>query len=429
MASNAGDYLKDVKSPAGLKRVLEFEVPRERVEGEIREIIEGIRREVVLPGFRKGKAPADVIKARFGETARKEAIERLIPEAYQEGLKKAALRPALPPEISSFNYGEEGPLAFHVAVELYPVVELKSYRGIKVKKETKPVVEADIDREVEALRDRFANFTKVEEGAEPAHIAVIDYWRIGDDGEPVKASRVANYPVEIGSGRLVKEFDAALVGARAGDQKTVEVTYADDFPDAEMRGKTVKFGAEVKQVMKKVLPELDETFLKALDTETVDALRAKIRTSLEAAFEREAASKAKQDILAAIAVENPFEVPEGFVAMAVESMLKPYRQEFERTGEADAEAKLAEVREKIKPVALKLVKEEFVVDEIARRESVSVEEKDIEEIFEALAARRGITVADARAEAEKSDEPDRWRRDIVRNKVLDFLFQNAEVQG
>jgi len=429
MASNAGDYLKDVKSPAALKRVLEFEVPRERVEGEISLIIEDIRREVVLPGFRKGRAPLDIIKARFGETARKEAIERLIPEAYQEGLRKAELRPALPPEMSSFNYGEEGPLAFHISVELYPVVDLKSYKGIKARKQTKPVEETDIDREVEALRDRFANFAPVETGAEATHIAVIDYWRIGEDGEQVKGSRVANYPVEIGSGRLVKEFDAALVGVKAGDAKTIDVTYADDFPEVEMRGKTVKFGAEVKQVMRKVLPELDEAFLKILEIESVDALRAKIKESLAGAFEREAVSQAKQEILSSIAVENDFEVPEGFVAMAVESMLKPYRQEFERAGEADAESKLAEVREKIKPVALKLVKEEFVVDEIARREGISVEEKEIEEILESLAARRGTSVADARAEAEKTDEPDRWRRDIVRNKVLDFLFRNAEVQG
>jgi len=429
MASNAADYLKDVKSPAALKRVLEFEVPRERVEDEVRDIVEGIRREVILPGFRKGRAPADVIKARFGETARKEAIERLIPEAYQEALKKAALRPALPPEISSLNYGEEGPLAFHIAIELYPVVDLKSYKGVKVKKETRPVEDADVDRETENLRERFASYAPVEEGAEPKHIAVLDYWRIGDDGEPVKASRVANYPVEIGSGRLVKEFDAGLVGAKAGDRKTIEVTYQDDCPETELRGKTVKFGVEVKQVMRKVLPELDESFLKVVDAESVDALRSKLRTALAAAYDREAASKAKQEILSRIAEENAFEVPDGFVAMALESMLKPYRQEFERTGEADAETKLAEVREKIKPVALKLVKEEFVIDEIAKRESISVEEKEIEEILEAVAARRGTSVADARAEADKSDEPDRWRREIIRNKVLDFLFQNAEVQG
>ncbi|HVP57305.1 MAG TPA: hypothetical protein VMU02_04360, partial [bacterium] len=191
----------------------------------------------------------------------------------------------------------------------------------------------------------------------------------------------------------------------------------------------VKFGVEVKRVMKKVLPELDGAFFKLLDVESADALRAKIKTGLEAAYEREAVSKAKQEILSRIAEENSFEVPEGFLAMAVESMLKPYRQEFEQAGEADAEAKLGEVREKIKPVALKLVKEEFVVDEIARRESISVEEKEIEEILEALAARRGISVESARAEAEKSDEPGRWRREIVRNKVLDFLFRNAEVQG
>jgi trigger factor len=429
MMNDAADYLKDVKSPGALKRVLEFEVPRERVEGEIGDIVDGIRREVTLPGFRKGKAPLDVVRARFTETARKEAIERLIPEAYQEGLKKAVLRPALAPELSSLKYGDEGPLTFHITIELYPEIDLKPYKGLKVKKETRQVADADIDRETESLRERFANYIPLETGAEPKHILVLDYWRIGDDGEPVKASRVTGYPVELGSGRLVKEFDAALVGAKAGDARTIEVTYQDDCPEVELRGKTVKFGVEVKQVMNKVLPDLDEAFLKGLGVESVDAMRSKLKTGLAAAYERDAASKAKQEILSRIAEETSFEVPEGFLAMAIESMLKPYREEFERAGEPDAETKLAEVRERIKPVALKLVKEEFVVDEIAKRENISVEEKEIEEILEALAARRGIPVAAAKAEADNSDEPGRWRREIVRNKVLDFLLQNAEVQG
>ncbi|HVP58112.1 MAG TPA: trigger factor, partial [bacterium] len=228
MASNAADYLKDVKSPASLKRVLEFEVPRERVEDEITGIIEGIRRDVTLPGFRKGKAPLDVVRARFGGTARKEAMEQLIPEAYGAALEKLALRPALPPEISSLNYGDEGPFSFHIAIELYPVMDLKPYKGLQVKKESRAVQDADIERETENLRERVANYIPVETGAETKHIAVLDYWRIGDDGEPVKSSRVANYPVEIGSGRLVKEFDAGLLGAKPGDSKTIEVTYQDD---------------------------------------------------------------------------------------------------------------------------------------------------------------------------------------------------------
>ncbi len=429
MAGNAEEYLKEVRSPTELKRILEFEVPRERVEGDITEIIEGIRKEATLPGFRKGKAPADMIRARFGETARKEAIERIIPEAYEGALKKESLRPAVPAEISNLKYEEDGPLSFHIAIELHPRVELASYRGVRVRKETKPAEESDVEREIQALRERFATYTKVDDGAQPKHIAVLDYWRIGSDEKPVKASRVTNYPVEIGSGRLVKEFDDGLVGAKGGDRKIIEVTYPEDFPDVEMRGKTVKFGVEVKDVMQKVLPEVDEKLAKLLGADSVEAFRAKIKEGLGAAYERDACSKAKHELLRKISEENAFEVPEGFVDMALESMLKPYREEFERSGEAGAQEKLAEIRDKLKPLSVKLVKEEFVIDEIAKREGISAEDKEIEEILESLSAQKGISIEEVRAEAAKSDEPSRWRRNILRNKVLDFLFRNAEIEG
>jgi trigger factor len=429
MAEKAGEYLKEVKSPTELKRVLEFEVPRERVEDEIHDIIEGIRKDVALPGFRKGKAPLEMVMARYGETARKEAIERLIPEAYEQALKKEALKPALPAEISDLKYGEDGPLAFHIAIELYPKIDLKPYAGVKVAKAAKPVEDGDVEREIGNLRERLAKYEKVEGPLESGQIAVLDYWRIGEDEKPVKGSRVANHPVEIGSGKLVKEFDEGLVGAARGETKAIEVTYPDDVPDAEMRGKTVRFGAEVKETMRKVLPGLDEDFAKMFGAESLDALKAKVREGLAAAYEQEATSQAKQEVLHKVTEENFFEVPEGFVSMALESMLKPYREEFEKEGDAETTEKLAQLTERLKPIAVKLVKEEFIVDEIAKRENIAAEEKDIEAILAALAKRKGISVEEARAEAAKSEETGRWRRDIVRNKVLDFLFRNAEVEG
>jgi trigger factor len=432
MANGGVDYLKQVRSPGELKRVLEFEVPRERVEAEIETIIQGIRRDVALPGFRKGRAPADLVRARFGETARKEAIDRLIPEAYEQALKKEDLRPVLPAQISDLAYEGEGPLSFRISIELFPKIELKPYTGVAAKKETVAVDADHVERELGALRERMARFEKVEGPAGPDLVAVMDYWRLGEDGEVVKGSRVTNYPVEIGSGKLVKEFEQGLVGTKAGETRTIDVVYPDDFPEEGLRGKSVKFGLEVKQVARKILPELDEEFAKAFKAESMDDLKGKIKEGLERSGEADAVAKAKREILRSVIDQSLFEVPDGLVAMALESLMKSYREEFEARGAADkdrTEKQLGEIQERMRPLAVNLVKEQFIVDEIAKREGIVAEDEEIEEIISAVALRAGISVEEARSRAAKADEPSRWRRDIVRNKVLDFLYKNADLQG
>jgi trigger factor len=432
MTDEGVEYLKEIKSPNRLKRILEFEVPRARVEAEVDGIIENIRRDIALPGFRKGKAPLDVVRARFAETARKEALDRLIPDAYEGALKKEGLRPVLPAEICALTYGDEGPLSFQISVELFPEVELKAYRGIKARKEVKPVEAADVDREIEALRERMARLDKIDGPAENSHIAVIDYWRIGEFGEPVKGSRVTSYPVDIGPGRLVKEFDAGLVGMRGGGEKTIEVIYPEDFGDEGLKGKTVKFGVEVKEVARKILPDLDDAFAKTLKAESLEDLRSKVSEGLERAYQQEAVNKVKHEIVGRIVTENVFEVPDGLVDMMLESMMKSYGQEGgegEAAEDPQRDSKLEEIRQRMKPLAVNLVKEQFVIDEIARRENLEATDEDIDGILRSIALRAGISVEEARARAEKSEETGRWRRDILRNKVLDFLYQNAEVQG
>lgn len=428
IATEGGGYLKEVERPTTLKRVLQFEVPRDRVEHEIEGIIAGIRREVSMPGFRKGKAPLDLVRARFAETAEKEAIEKLIPEAYQKALRTESLRPVLPAEISNMRFGSEGPLVFQIAIEVHPEVEIKRYKGIKAHKSTKPVEEADIDREVEALRGRVARFEKLEREAGVHDIVVMDYWRVGADGKQIRGSRVTNYPAEIGAGGLVKQFNDSLMGVKKGDKKTITVTYPEDFVQEELRGRSVTFGVEVKDIGRMVLPEVNEDFAKMMGLDSVEAVRAKLKENLEAVYEEEALRKTKQDILNTIVQESSFEVPDGLVQMGLESLMKPYREQQEKVGDSETAEKLGQMKERLRPIAVNAVKEHFIVVDIARRENIAVGDDEIEEVLKSIADRAGISVDEARQQAARSEEIDRWRRDMLKDKVLDFLLGHADVK-
>ncbi|MFH1314175.1 MAG: trigger factor [Candidatus Eisenbacteria bacterium] len=428
MTTDGGEYLKEVKSPTNLKRVLQFEIPRERVDLEVDGIMRDIKKEIALPGFRKGKAPLDMIKARFAETAQKEAIEKLIPEAYQQALEKGSFRPVIPAEISNMDYGAEGPLSFEIAIELFPEVEIDKYKGIKARKETKTIEDTDIDKELEGLRQRLAQFEKLDCEAETGNVVVMDYWRVGTDEKMVPGSKVTGYPTEIGAGGLVKDFDDALIGVKKGDRKTVEVTYPDDFPQEEMRGSSVTFGFEVLEVGKKILPEIGEEFAKTLGLDSMESVRSKINEGLAASHEQESIRKMKQEILHSIVKDSRFEVPDGLVNMGLESMMKSYKDEHEKAEAGEAQKKLDEIREQLRPLAVNIVKEQFIIDDIAKREKIAVGDDEIEEVLKSIADRTGISIDEARRRAAESDEIGRWRRDILKGKVLDFLLEHADVK-
>jgi trigger factor len=427
--SSEEEFLREVKSPTKLKRVLEFEVPRDRVEQEILDIIEGIRKDIALPGFRKGKAPVGLVKARFGETARKEAIEKLVPEAYRRALEKEALQPILPAQISGMEYGEQGPLRFRVEIEIFPSVKTGKYKGVEAKRESKPVEEGDIDREIEALRQRMARFDEFDRPSEAQDTVVADYWRLGADGRPVKGSKVSGYPFDLAAPGLLKEFTEALTGVKTGDKRTVNVTYPDDFSREDVRGKKVSFLVEVKKIGKRSLPEVNEDFAKTLGVDSVEVLREKVREGLDNAGKEEAESKLRRDIINSVVADSDFDVPEGLVNMGLDSLLKSYGYDSGQEGDAGTREKIDQARERLRPLAVNLVKEQFIVDDIAERESISVEDSEIEGIIRTVAERAGVSVEEARRRAAESEEMSRWRRDLLKSKVLDFLVKHAEVDG
>jgi trigger factor len=213
-----------------------------------------------------------------------------------------------------------------------------------------------------------------------------------------------------------------------GDQKTVEVDYPDDFSQEEMRGKHVSFLVEVKKVGKRKLPDIDEEFAKMLGVDSIEVLRNKVKEGLEEAKEREADSKLKRDLIYAVIEQSDFEVPEGLVKMALDSIMESYSEEKKESEDPEAQQKLAETRDRLRPLAVNLVKEQFIIDDIAEREGIKVEDEEMEEMIKTVAARAGLSVEEARRKAAESDQISRWRRDILKNKVLDFLKEQAEVE-
>jgi trigger factor len=421
-------YLREIESPSGLKRVLKFEIPRDAVEAEIDRNIDELRKDISVPGFRKGKVPKDMAKARYAKTARQEAVEKIIQDAYGKALEEKSLKPVTPAAVTSLDFEEGKPLTFSIEIEVLPEVKIENYKGIKVQKIEREVKDQEVDEEIENLRDRFATTSSVDREAAQGDIVAIDYWRKDEEGNEVADSKVTGFPFELGRQKVLKEFDEALAGARKGDTKDITVQYPEDFDQHELRGKKVTFGVEVSDVKDKTLPELSDDFAIRVGAESLLDLRLKVRESIEKMYQDDAKSRMKAQIVQGIIDANPFEVPEAMIEASLDAMMESYKKEAGQEDEA-AKQQLDEIRKKMRPVAVNVVKEQFIVDEIAKREGITVEQADIEKMISSFCERMNVPADQVREWAGKSGEIRRWRHNILRDKVMNFLLESSGVEG
>jgi trigger factor len=427
MGEDSG-YLKEMTSPSTLKRVLQFEVPRDEVEKHVSDMIEKVRKEIKVDGFRKGKVPRELAKARYANTAQQEAIEKVIQDAYSEVLEKESLRPVTPASVTQLDFAEGRPLTFTVEIEILPEIKIEEYKGMKVKKVEREVEDKEVDAEVENLRERFSSSSSVDREAGNGDIVAIDYWRVDDEGKEVAESKITGFPFELGKQSVLKEFDEGLIGAKKGDTREISVTYPEDFEQEEMRGKTVKFGVEVNEVKNKVLPELTDDFAIQVGADSLLDLRLKVRESIQKMLDDDARSRMKGEIMQAVIEANPFEVPEAMIEASLDAMMETYKKGPEPETE-EAKRQLADLREKMRPVAVNVVKEQFIIDEIAKREGITVDAADIDKVISSYAERMNVPPDQVRDWAMKSGEMRRWRHGILGDKVTNLLLDSATVES
>lgn len=288
------------ESRAKLEVGIEAHVVAKRIERAAKQLAG----EMKIPGFRKGKVPPQLVIQRIGrEAVVEQAIRESVPEWYEQAIIDSGLATVGDPNLDIADLPEEGEdLVFTVEVGVRPTAELGEYRGLEVAKPELEIPEADVERELDRLRDAFGSLNPVERAAQDGDAVVIDYEGTIDD-EPFEGSSGKDFTVELGSEGLLEEFQAALPGKSAGDETRVEVAFPEDHRPEELAGKTATFDVTVKEVREKELPELDDEFAqRASEFDTLDELRGEIRKQMATALEARAESEFR-DAAVAAAVE------------------------------------------------------------------------------------------------------------------------------
>jgi trigger factor len=298
---------------ATCRRELDLEIPATEVQKAIERVAREFARVARVPGFRPGKAPIPLIRRRFADDIKGEVLQSLVPEQIDKAVKDQKLIPITQPQIDHVEYGEDRPLKFRASFEVLPEFELGTYKGLQVEVEKAQVSDADIDKTLEAMRERAATFVPVEdralESGDYAQLKLVGT-PVGG-GEPLKADNVLCH---LGAEETLEAFTQNLVGAKPAEQRRFEVEYPADYPDRKLAGKKFVYSAEVVAVKQKKLPELNDELAKDVsDAKTLEELRGKIREDLERELEAHHASAVRDAVLAKIIAAHDFPVPEALV--------------------------------------------------------------------------------------------------------------------
>jgi trigger factor len=398
------------------------------MDKERADVLAGLRRDLRIPGFRKGKVPVGIIQKHYADVIQSDAVRNLLPAVFEQALEREHLFPLGDPRFENVRF-EEGGVAFDVRIDVRPEIKLKGYTGITVELKRQPVEDADVNQAVETLRERLAVFEKVDRPALASDYLVIDYVPLTAAGEPEEKSRVKGYPVSLASDGLLAEFRTELLGAKAGDEKEIRVVYPSDFGDEALAGTSRTFRVKVNEVKEKMLPEIDDNFARRIDETAAGLLelRLRIRQQLEAEEEARHRQAVDEKIMDAILAANPFEVPEAMVENYLASLVAEDKRQ--RGPVADEEARATEVRRAFRASAERMIRRYFVLDAVKRQENLAVSEAEVDERLRAVAERLGKPEAEVRSHMAGARQRRGLESDLLDEKTMGFLRERATVRS
>jgi trigger factor len=410
------------------KKTLTIEIPSDIVDAEINKVAKDYSKQAKIPGFRPGKVPATIVKQRFKDQILHDVMHGLIPRAVDEALQERGIEPVDTPNIKDVVLEEGQPLKFTAAVETVPSFDPGDLGTLSATRPSTAVTDDAVDQMLQRLRERAAKFEPVEGRAiTDGDTAVLDIDRKDGDSE---SDRHENVSLELGGPSNPPGFDANLVGLHAGDDKTFTIHFPADYAVKEMADTDVTYSVKVKDVRRKVMPELDDEFAKDLGAfESLAALRDKVRTDIEDDARESATRQVRTAILKQLSERVTFDLPTSLVEREIDRRLEEFARQLMQQNVDPRQAGIdwAQFREAQRDPARAAVASALALDEIARRENITVAAEDVDKEIERFAARAGRTPAALRAQLEKEGGVARLYAGLRREKAVDLALTRATI--
>jgi trigger factor len=412
------------------RKNLVVEIPSDVVDAEIDRVARDYSKAARIPGFRPGKVPPRVIKQRFRDQILHDVVHELVPRAVDDALRERGVEPVDTPDIRDVVVSEGQPLKFTAAFDTVPPLELRDVASLQVSKPSAALDEGAVQQALERLRERAARYEPVE--GRPAQVGdtvVVDLLREspGEDGD-----RHENVSIDLGASANPPGFDEEVAGLSEGESKTFTITYPEDYSITELAGTAVAYTVTLKGLRRRLVPELDDEFARDLgEFENLDALRARVESDLTRDAELRAERELRADLVKQLAGWVTFDVPGALVDRELDRRIEEFVRRLVEQGidPRQADVDWAAFRQGQQDAAREAVAGALVLDEIARREGLTVTDDEVEAEIARFAERSGRTPAAVRARLEKEGGVARLYAGLRRDKTVDFLRSRATIVG
>lgn len=414
---------------------LTFEVSAEKFEEGVQKAYLKNVKKFNIPGFRKGKVSRQMIEKYYSPSVfYEDAVNYVLPEAYDEALKESGADAVAKPEIDVEEIKKGEPVVFTALVTTRPEVKLGKYKGIELEKIEHTVSDEDVDKDIEAARNRNARVITIEDRpVENGDIAVIDFEGFSD-GVAFPGGKGESYELEIGSGSFIPGFEDQLIGVAAGEEKEVNVTFPAEYHAADLAGKPAMFKVKVNEIKKKELPELDDDFASEVsEFDTLDEYKKNVREQLEKAAEEKTKDETEDAAIDAAAEDCEIDIPAAMVDAQIDRMINGMAQRLSYQGMSldmylqYTGSTIEAMRENFREQAEKQVRVSLVLEAIIKAEGIEATEDEKNEKIEEMSKQYNMEL-DKFKEALRPEDLEGIKREIEFTKAIDLIVDNAVIK-
>lgn len=424
-----------IETSNGLKRTLKIEVAPEAVKAAFEAEFKKIQKNLVLPGFRKGKAPMDQVRAMYQGRVTNDVVENLVNSNYFEALKEHKLHPVSMPQIDLEEINQDKGFTFKATLEVKPEVTLAKYKDLELTKEVAKVDEQKVDEVINQILDSRAERIPVLEDrpAQEKDFLDINFEGFISPEEPLPNGAANNFILELGSNSFIPGFEEGLVGVHAGGQKTLKLTFPTDYHATEIAGKEVSFKVTVNKIMKKHNPTLNDKFVESLNDpniKTVAQLKENIEADLKRAEEDRINKKLQDDLFEALIANNPIELPEGLVNQQKENLKANSQQTLMAQGfsEEDMNEYYKKWDADFTKNAQNMIHASLLMDAIADKENLRPSFEEVEKKIEDMAAQAGPNAQRVKEYYADPRSKESLMFKLMEDNVVAFVIENSKIK-
>ncbi len=402
----------------GVQRRLQVAVAADAVSAAEDKAARKYAAKVNLPGFRQGKAPAAVVRKKFAEAIRQEALEALVNDAFKQVVADDSLKLAAQPHVHDLKFEPGSDLTFELHFEVRPDVVLDKVEGFSIMRNEPAVTDDAVTEQIDRLREQKATWTPVTEKALPGDMVAVLLSTSEADGTLPEGRE---YRITLGGGQAIPGIEELIMEAAPGETVERPVKWPEDFPDESQRGVSKLTRVTLTEVKRKLLPDLDDALAREVgDFDSVAALTEGVRTDMAAHFKREADSEVRAKLIEQVIEANPFEVPDAWVNQLIEGYGRMYQI---------PEAELSRFSEEFRPMAARQVQRDVIIDTLAERESLKASESDIDAKIEELAKARNVDPGQVYSQLQKGGRLPEIERELTEERVFTWLLERNTVSA